>query len=160
MQITKHSVATITYTLTDDDGAVIDASEESEPMAYVHGTGSLVPGLESALEGKRRGDAFKIRILPEDAYGERDATMVHDVPRSDLPAESDIQVGMQFQARNEAEAFVVTVTDIVGDKVRLDANHPLAGIPLNFDVKVVDVRSATSEEIQHGHVHGPDDHHH
>lgn len=154
MQITKHSVASIEYTLTDDGGQVIDTSEGRGPLEYLHGAGNLIPGLESQLEGKSAGDEFQSRIEPADAYGERDDRMVQDVPRSQLPAEVDVTVGMQFQAQGPAGVQVVTVVGVEGDTVKMDGNHPLAGVTLNFDVKVVEVREATAEEVEHGHVHG------
>ena len=159
MQITKHTVAFIEYELTSDEGEVIDTSAGREPLGYVHGLGSIVPGLERELDGKAKGDSFQVRIEPEHAYGERDERLVHEVPRSELPP-SDLQVGMQLQAQNEQGTFVLTVTKIEGERVLLDANHPLAGIPLNFDVTVVDVREATEEEVEHGHPHGPGGHEH
>ncbi len=160
MQITKHSVASIEYTLTDDGGQVIDTSEGRGPLVYLHGAGNLIPGLESQLEGKAVGDEFQSRIEPADAYGERDDRMVQDVPRAQLPAEVDVTVGMQFQAQGPAGVQVVTVVGVEGDTVKMDGNHPLAGVTLNFDVKVVEVREATAEEVEHGHVHGAGGHQH
>ena len=154
MQITEKLVASIEYTLTDDGGQVIDSSEGREPLTYLHGAGNLIPGLESQLEGKGAGDTFKTRIEPADGYGDRNDAMIQSVPRGELPAEVEIQVGMQFQAQSEAGMQVVTVVAIEGDDVKMDGNHPLAGVALNFDVKIVEVREATAEEIEHGHVHG------
>jgi FKBP-type peptidyl-prolyl cis-trans isomerase SlyD len=160
MQITKHTVATIEYELTDDEGEVIDSSEGSGPLAYVHGLDTIIPGLEAELEGKTSGDAFRVRVPPEKGYGERMDEMVQSVSRTQMPAGVDIQVGMQFQAQAEDAVHVVTVVEVDAENVTLDANHPLAGMPLNFDVKVVEVRDATEEEIEHGHVHGPGGHEH
>ena len=159
MQVTKHTVAFIEYQLTSDEGDVLDTSAGRDPLGYVHGLGTIVPGLERELEGKEKGDSFQVRIEPEHAYGPRDERMVHEVQRSELPP-GDLQVGMQLQARNDQGTLLLTVTKIDGERVVLDANHPLAGIPLNFDVKVVDVREATEEEIQHRHPHGPGGHAH
>ena len=156
MQITKHNVASIEYTLTDDGGTVIDTSEGRGPLTYLHGAGNLIPGLEADLEGKSAGDAFKSRIEPANGYGERNDAMIQDVPRSQLPPEVDVQVGMQFQAQGPGGVQVVTVVGVEGDTVKMDGNHPLAGVTLNFDVTVVEVREATAEEIEHGHPHGPD----
>ena len=158
MQIAHHTVASFTYRLTDDSGALIDGSEE--PLAYIHGTHSIIPGLEQALEGKRSGDALQVRLPPELAYGERDEDLVQAVPRDSLPAEAQIEVGVQFHAENEAGQHILTVVGVDGDSVRLDANHPLAGKTLHFAVKVVEVRDATAEELEHGHVHSPGGHHH
>jgi FKBP-type peptidyl-prolyl cis-trans isomerase SlyD len=160
MQITKHTVALIEYELTDDSGEVLDSSKGSEPLGYVHGVGSLIPGLESELEGKTGGDGFKVRIAPENAYGERNTEMVQAVPRSEMPADVDITVGMQFQAQTPSGNHVVTVVEIADETVTLDATHPLAGVSLNFDVTVVEVREASEEEVEHGHPHGPGGHEH
>ena len=156
MQISQNTVVRITYTLSDDAGEVIDSSDGGDPLAYVHGTGSLIPGLEKKLEGKLGGDALEVRVPPEDAYGPRDEDLIHEVSRSDLPDDAEIEVGTHFQAETDDGLHLLTVVGIDGDKVALDANHPLAGVALNFKVAVVDVRSATAEEIEHGHVHGPD----
>ena len=160
MQINNNTVASIDYELTDDSGEVIDTSKGQAPLAYLHGAGNLIPGLEAELAGKSSGDAFKVRIDPKDAYGERDEEMVQDVPRSQFPAEVKIEPGMQFQSQSPQGAQVVTVVAVAEDAVKLDGNHPLAGLHLNFDVRVVEVRAATAEEIQHGHVHGAGGHHH
>jgi FKBP-type peptidyl-prolyl cis-trans isomerase SlyD len=159
MQVTKHTVAFIEYKLTSDEGDVLDTSAGRDPLGYVHGLGTIVPGLERELEGKEKGDTFQVRVEPEHAYGHRDERMVQEVPRSQLP-HGDLQVGMQLQAQSEQGSLILTVTKIEGERVLLDANHPLAGIPLNFDVTVVDVREATQEEIEHGHPHGPGGHEH
>jgi FKBP-type peptidyl-prolyl cis-trans isomerase SlyD len=160
MQITKNAVALIHYTLKDDAGEVIDKSQEGTPMPYIHGHGNLIPGLESELEGKELGDKLNVRIEPKDAYGDRNEEMVQDVPRAQLPQDVDIQPGMQFQAQNEGGMHVVTVVGVEEDQVRLDGNHPLAGVTLNFDVEIAEVRQASSEELEHGHVHGPGGHQH
>ncbi len=160
MKITKNVVASISYELTDDAGTVLDSSKGQAPLAYLHGNQNLIPGLENELEGKGSGDAFKVRIEPENAYGVRDDEMVQDVAREQFPSDVDIQPGMQFQAQTPAGMQVVTVVGVKDETVTLDGNHPLAGVALNFDVEVVEVREATSEELEHGHVHGPGGHHH
>jgi FKBP-type peptidyl-prolyl cis-trans isomerase SlyD len=160
MQITKNAVASIEYQLSDDAGEVIDSSAGGAPLAYLHGNGNLIPGLETELEGKASGDSFKVRIAPENAYGVRHEALIQDVPRSQFPEGADIQPGMQFQAGTEAGMQVVTVVGVEGDQVKLDGNHPLAGVHLNFEVTVVEVREATAEELEHGHVHGPGGHQH
>jgi len=146
--------------LTDPAGKVIDSSKGRGPLAYIHGGGGLIPGLESALAGKVKGDALQVDVAPEQAYGHRDATLVEAVPRDRFPKEMAITVGMQFQAHTPQGHRVVTVVGVETDTVKVDANHPLAGVPLHFDVTIVDVREATTEEISHGHVHGPGGHHH
>jgi FKBP-type peptidyl-prolyl cis-trans isomerase SlyD len=158
MNIAKDKVVSIDYTLTDDAGKVLDSSNGREPLAYLHGAGNIIPGLESALEGKGQGDQLNVSIKPADGYGERDDRMVQAVPRSSFGGVQTIEPGMQFQANTPAGPRVITVVGVQGDQVTVDANHPLAGQTLNFDVKVVDVRDATSTELQHGHVHGPGGH--
>ena len=160
MKITLNTVASIEYTLTDDAGEVLDSSTGREPLTYVHGVGGLIPGLESELEGKIAGDALKVRIAPADGYGERDEALVARVPRSNMPGGTPLEIGAQFQARGPEGSQVVTLVKFDDEAVWLDANHPLAGVHLNFEVKVVTVRKATREELDHGHVHGPGGHHH
>jgi FKBP-type peptidyl-prolyl cis-trans isomerase SlyD len=159
MQIQDQKVVSIDYTLTGSDGQVIDSSQGRGPLAYLHGAGNIIPGLEKALTGKSAGDAVNAKIPPGEAYGEKDPQLVQAVPRDRFPAQ-DIKVGMQFQAQGGGQSRVVTVVNVDPENVTIDANHPLAGQTLNFDVKVVDVRDATQEELAHGHVHGPDGHHH
>ncbi|MEM7307603.1 MAG: peptidylprolyl isomerase [Planctomycetota bacterium] len=154
MQIAKHTVASIDYTLSDDAGNVIDSSKDRGPLTYVHGVGGLIPGLEKELDGKATGDSLKVRVEPAEGYGERNDAMVQDVPRAQLPEGVDVQVGMQLQAQTPNGPHIVTVVGVTEDAVKLDGNHPLAGVALNFDVKIVEVRAATAEEIEHGHVHG------
>jgi FKBP-type peptidyl-prolyl cis-trans isomerase SlyD len=161
MQIAKHKVATIEYTLTNSDGDVLDSSENREPLAYIQGIGNLISGLEEALEGKTNGDNLQVTIPPEKAYGHYDDDLVQVVNRSVFQGVSQLEVGMQFHAESEqGNTKVIWIADIDGDDVTIDANHPLAGETLNFDVKIVAVREATQEELDHGHVHGPGGHHH
>ena len=160
MQIAKNKVIFIDYTLTDAQGTELDSSQGRGPFAYIHGIGNIIPGLESALEGKSKGDQVNAVIPPENAYGTRDETLVQQLPRSQFDTDQDIQVGMQFQAMSEAGPRVVTVVSVEADNVTIDANHPLAGVTLHFDVTIKDIREATGEELDHGHAHGPDDHHH
>jgi FKBP-type peptidyl-prolyl cis-trans isomerase SlyD len=162
MKIAKDTVVTIEYTLTDDDGDVIDSSVGQDPLAYVHGVGALVPGLEAALEGKSSGEVIKVAVPPGEGYGEHDPSLVHVAERGQFPGVANIEVGMRFRAGSEDESEVVTVVAVEGDDVTLDANHPLAGMTLNFAVKILAVRQATANEIAHGHPHGSDgnDHHH
>ena len=160
MAITKDKVVSIDYTLTGENGQVLDSSKGKEPLAYLHGANNIIPGLESALEGKAAGDQLNVSIPPERAYGTRDERMVQAVPRTAFQGVADIQPGMQFQAQTQQGARLITVVGVEGDQVTIDANHPLAGATLNFDVKVVDVRDATEQEKSHGHVHGPGGHQH
>ncbi len=160
MQIAKHRVVSIDYTLTDDDDKIVDTSKGSEPLTYIHGTGNLIPGLEKALAGKSPGDALEVTIPPEEGYGAHDESLLEVLPRTKFTAEQEVQVGMQFYAEGGSEVQVITVVGVEGDSVTIDGNHPLAGKTLNFAVKIVDVRDATPEEVIHGHVHGPDGHDH
>jgi FKBP-type peptidyl-prolyl cis-trans isomerase SlyD len=159
--IAKGKVATIDYTLTNDAGQVLDSSQGREPLTYLHG-GGLIPGMERALEGRSAGEHFQVTIPPEQGYGEKDPNMVQPVPRSNFAGVPHIEKGMQFQARSPDGhgARVVTVVDVSPDTVTVDANHPLAGETLHFDVSVKEVREASPEELSHGHAHGPGGHHH
>ena len=160
MEIAADRVVLIHYTLKDDAGAVIDTSAGAEPLAYIQGHGNLVAGLEKALEGKQDGDAVAVSVAPADGYGKHDAALIQRVPKRAIQGSGEIKKGMQFQARTEDGMRMFTVTAVVGDMVTLDGNHPLADKTLHFDVQVVNVREATTEELEHGHVHGPGDHHH
>lgn len=160
MQIADNMVVTIDYTLKDDNGTVLDSSTEGN-FAYLHGANNIIPGLENALTGKSAGDEVEVSVSPAEGYGERNDSMIQAVPREMFDSEQEIEVGMQFHAQSpEGEMIVVTVTDVDGDNITVDGNHPLAGVNLNFGVKVVDVREASQEEMDHGHVHGPGGHHH
>ena len=149
------------YTLTDDEGTVIDSSSGGAPMAYLHGHNNIVPGLESQMEGKAAGDKFDAEVAPGDAYGDLRGPGPTPVPKSEFPSDVDLQVGMAFHAQgNDGNPMVLFITDIQGDQVFVDMNHPLAGKTLHFAVEVVEVRAATDDEKTHGHAHGPGGHHH
>jgi FKBP-type peptidyl-prolyl cis-trans isomerase SlyD len=160
MSIKPDSVVTFHYTLRDDAGQVIDSSDGAEPLAYLHGHGNLVPGLERELTGKSAGDKLNVRLAPADGYGEYDAALVQRIPRRQLRGISKVQVGMKLHAQTADGPREVTVTQLVGDTVTIDANHPLAGKSLHFDIDITEVRDATAEELAHGHVHGAHGHHH
>lgn len=160
MQIAANKVVQIHYTLTDNDGEVLDSSKGKGPLAYIHGMGNLISGLETALAGRTVGDKFQVTIAPEDAYGLRDDDLVQSVPRDAFQGVDEIHPGMQFQAQSPEGMQMFTVIEVVEDEVLLDGNHPMAGVTLNFDVEVADIRDATAEELDHGHVHGPGGHHH
>ena len=156
MEISKHKVASIHYTLKNAKGEIIDSSIGKEPLTYLHGAGNLIPGMEDGLEGKIIGNSFQLLIEPEKGYGVKQEQLIQKVPRSNFPSQG-IEVGMQFQTDKGA---VVTVTHIGLDAITVDGNHPLAGEPLHFAVEVMSVRNATKEEVEHGHVHGAGGHHH
>jgi FKBP-type peptidyl-prolyl cis-trans isomerase SlyD len=160
MQIANQRVALFHYTLTDDKGEVIDSSAGGEPLAYLHGGGNIVPGLEQALEGKVAGDKLKVKVSPEQGYGLRDEALVQQVPRRAFQGVADVQPGMQFHANGPQGPVTVTVMRVAGDMITIDGNHALAGENLNFDVEITEVREATEDELAHGHVHGAGGHHH
>jgi FKBP-type peptidyl-prolyl cis-trans isomerase SlyD len=158
VSITQDQVVTLHYTLRDDAGEIIDSSADGEPLAYLHGHGNLVPGLERELSGKRAGDTLQVAVSAADGYGEYDQALVQRVPRRALKGLANLRVGMRLEAQT-GHARAVIVTQIMGDMVTLDGNHPLAGKNLHFQVEVAGVRAATDEELSHGHVHGPGGHH-
>ena len=160
MIITQDQVVSIHYTLKDEAGGIIDRSAEGEPLTYLHGHGNLIPGLERELTGKSTGDRLEVRIAPADGYGEYDRRLVQRVPRRSLKGIATVQVGMQLHTQTPQGPRAVTVTQLSGDMVTLDGNHPLAGKTLHFQVEVAAVRAATAEELSHGHVHGPGGDHH
>jgi FKBP-type peptidyl-prolyl cis-trans isomerase SlyD len=161
MLIAQDKVVLIHYTLTNDRGEVLDSSSGGEPLAYLHGQGNIIPGLEKALAGKQAGDKLDVKVAPAEGYGERDDQLVQQVPRRAFSGAQDVKPGMQFHAQTSGgHARVVTVTRVAGDMVTVDGNHPLAGEHLNFAVEVTEVRDPTAEELSHGHVHGPGGHHH
>jgi FKBP-type peptidyl-prolyl cis-trans isomerase SlyD len=160
VEIAADTVVLIHYTLKGDDGTVLDSSAGGEPLAYIQGHGNLVPGLEKALEGKQDGNKLAVTLSPDEGYGKRSDELVQRVPKRSLQGAGDIRKGMQFRAQTGEGLRVFTVTAVVGDMVTLDGNHPLADHTLHFDVEVIGVRSATAEELEHGHVHGAGGHHH
>lgn len=160
MNISNNCVASFHYTLTDSTGKVLDSSEGQEPLSYLHGAGNIIPGLENALVGKAVGDKLNVSVAAAEAYGERDDAMVQQLDSSMFSGIEQIEVGMEFHAETEHGLQVVTVTGVEGNQVTIDGNHPLAGVDLNFDVEVTDVREATEDEIAHGHAHGAGGHHH
>jgi FKBP-type peptidyl-prolyl cis-trans isomerase SlyD len=159
MQVADNMAVSIHYTLTNDDGEVLDTSIGDEALVYLHGGGNIISGLEKALHGKVAGDKFNVRIAPEDAYGELMEEMVQVISRDMFEGIDNIEVGMQFHADVSSGSGVVTVVNIEDDDITIDGNHPLAGLALTFDVEVIDVRAATEEEAAHGHIHGAGCHH-
>ena len=145
MNITKNSVVTMHYTLKNDEGTTLDSSIGKQPLVYIQGMGNLMPGLENALEGKIKGDKVNVRIEAKDAYGEKQEDYIQAVPRTEFENAADIEVGMQFQVSAGDQPMIVTVIEVKENEVILDGNHPLAGVPLNFDVQVMDLRAATDE---------------
>jgi FKBP-type peptidyl-prolyl cis-trans isomerase SlyD len=160
MQIANDTAVLIHYTVTSSTGEVLDSSDSDDPLAYIHGQGDIVPGLEQALTGKSAGDKVQVTVEPKLGYGEREESKVQQVPRSAFEDGAQIEAGMRFQTESDDGDVIVTVTQVSPDQVTIDANHPLAGQTLRFDVQVVSVRKCTAEELEHGHVHGDGAHHH
>lgn len=162
MTVTKNKVVRIHYTLKGSEGEVLDSSEGRDPLAYIQGVGNLIPGLEEKLEGKAAGDKVDAAIEPEKAYGERSEDNLHVVPLSSFESEGDekLEEGMQVRVQTNQGESIAGVSKIDGEDVTLDLNHPLAGETLHFNVDVVEVRDATEEELEHGHVHGEGGHQH
>jgi FKBP-type peptidyl-prolyl cis-trans isomerase SlyD len=156
MKITKDSVVTIDYRLHLGDGELVDESEPGEPLVYLHGYEETVPGLEKALEGKGAGDVLQVMVSPDEGYGEHDPEKIEEVPRSEFPDELELKVGSILTATDpDGDEMDFLVKEMRDDTVLVDFNHPLAGKTLHFDVTVREVRAATPEELEHGHVHGP-----
>lgn len=161
MSIAKNSAVFFNYTLTDSEGNTLDQSPEGQPLAYLHGHSNIIPGLEKQLEGKNAGDKLVAVVEPAEAYGEYQEAAVQEVPREQFQGVEDIQVGMQFQAQaDNGQAMMVAVTAVSDDIITIDANHPLAGKQLTFDVEITEVREGSEEEIAHGHIHGEGGVHH
>jgi len=161
-RIANDHAVTIHYTLTNNEGEILDTSADGEPLTYLHGAGNIVPGLEQGLAGKMQGDKLVVVVQPEHGYGERHPQLMQDIPRAAFAdAGMPLEVGMEFTAQGSGgEMRRVSIIAIHGDTVTVDGNHPLAGVVLNFDVSIENVRKASAEELDHGHVHGPGGHHH
>lgn len=154
MKIAENCVVSIHYTLTDEDGTVIDTSDGREPLNYLHGAGNIIPGLERELLDCEIGTQKKVVVQPSDGYGELDPNLIQTLPREAFSGVEEIEVGMEFHAQGpQGQVQVVIVKDVADEGVTIDANHALAGKVLNFDVSVESIREATQEEIDHGHVH-------
>lgn len=160
MQIADKTVVSIHYTLTNADGETLDSSVGQDPLVYLHGANNIIAGLEAALVGKAVGDSLQVSVEPSEGYGELREELVQEVDRSAFQGVDDIDVGMQFMAQTPWGEQPVTVVKVEGDNITLDGNHPLAGQVLNFDVEVMEIRAASAEEMDHGHVHGAGGHHH
>lgn len=159
--ISANHVVGIHYTLRDDNKEVLDSSEGQEPLLYLHGHSQIVPGLENALAGKKLGDKLSVSISPQDGYGEYDPKLTSVADRKQFPNQAQLEVGALFEFSNaQGHPVVVRVTALEGESVTVDANHPLAGQNLHFDVEIVSLRAATESELEHGHAHGGDGHHH
>lgn len=161
MIIEGKCVVSIHYTLTLEGGQIVDSSSGGPPLTYLHDTQSLIHGLERELTGKGVGDRFEIAVPPEDGYGPLDPELVQRVERSVLAEIEDLQPGMQLEARDpDGHTRFVIVQEVTETEAVLNANPPLAGQVLHFDVLVDAIREATEEELEHGHVHQEGDHSH
>lgn len=160
MEIADRCVASFHYTLTNTQGEVLDSSSGGDPMAYLHGQGNIISGLEKALTGKKAGDKLDVTVAPADAYGERRLELIQQVPMTAFQGVPEVKPGMAFTAQSNQGPMRVTVTAVNDDQVTVDGNHPLAGETLKFSVEIAEVREASAEELEHGHVHGPGGHQH
>ncbi|MCL4115209.1 UNVERIFIED_CONTAM: hypothetical protein GTU68_041582 [Idotea baltica] len=159
MQITSDKVVLMDYTLKTRTGDVIDTTEGQEPLSYLHGFGMIVPGLETALDGKSVGDNIQVTVEPKDAFGERNDKLRQEVDRKEFAELGDLQIGMQFMVPGDEDneddhEMVISIVDLSEETVTVDGNHALAGQTLNFDVTIREIRDATAEELEHGHPHG------
>jgi FKBP-type peptidyl-prolyl cis-trans isomerase SlyD len=159
MKIAMNTVVSIAYELRDSDGNLLDSA--TEPVSYLHGGyDGIFPKVEEELHGKDVGEALEMTLEPSDAFGDYDEELVQIEPASAFPTDK-LEVGMQFEGEDPSgDVVLYTVTDIADGKVVVDGNHPWAGERLHFKCTVKDVRPATKEEINHGHVHGAGGHHH
>ena len=153
-------VVSFHYTLRDPNGRVLDTSAGGEPITYLEGAGQIIEGLDEQLRLASQGEKARVTVPAKKAYGERDPAQMQKVKRGLLPVDGELKIGDQFQTGHDRHSPVVTIAAIEGDEVLLDANHPLAGVDLTFDVEIVTVRSATESELAHGHAHGPGGHEH
>lgn len=161
MKIEDNKVVTVDFELFDRDGQLIDSSQSNGPLVYLHGAEQLLQGLESALVGRAVGDELSVELTPEQAFGQREEALVDRVSRANFPGVEHIEAGMRFQTEMEdGTPVLVTVAEVDEQWVTVDGNHELAGMDLRFELKVADIRQATPEEAEHGHVHGEGGHSH
>ncbi len=152
--VKKDRVVCLDFTLSDENGELLDQSEPGAPLEYLHGAHDIIPGLEKALEGRHLGENIRVVIPPSEAYGEYEVSLVDEVSRDQFPGVDDIQPGMQFQTTmDDGAPMVINVTAVDEDVVVVDGNHPLAGVTLVFEVTIVSIRQASEDEVAHGHVH-------
>lgn len=156
MNISKNLVVSFDYTLKNGNNEILDSSSGSGPLSYLHGHENIISGLEKVLEGKTEDDAFTVTVPAAEAYGERDERLVANIPLENFEDPGMVEEGMQFQAETPDGNQIVTVTKVAGDTATIDANHPLAGMDLTFDVKIISIREASDEELEQGHPHYED----
>jgi len=160
MIIAKDKVVNFHYTLKNADGEEMESSRERDPMTYLHGANNIIVGLEKAMEGRKSGDTFEVTVEPEEAYGVRNEGNIQRVPLKRLKGLGKIMPGQILNLQTNEGPVQVTVVKVGRFNVDVDANHPLAGQKLTFDVEITDIREASAEETEHGHVHGPGGHQH
>jgi len=160
MTIVDDKVVLMDYTLTNEEGTILDTSDGREPLAYIQGHQNIIPGLEKQMSGKKIGDKFKAVVQPEEGYGKFNQALVQVVDKEMFKDVEVLELGMQFQAQLQDGPIIMTITKIDGDKVTVDGNHALADQVLTFDVEVKEIRDASAEELEHRHVHGAGGHHH
>lgn len=156
--VTRDAVVSMNYTLTDQAGNILDASQ-GEPLEYLQGHQNIIPGLEKQLEGLKPGERKKVTVSPEDGYGTHDPSLQFSLPLDQFGGDKP-QPGMMVQLQSPEGVLVATILSVTDEQATLDANHPLAGQVLNFDVEIISIRPASEEELTHGHPHGPGGHHH
>jgi len=161
MPIEANKVVTLNFTLTDDAGNVLDSTDQGGPFSYISGRGMVLPKLEEAVSVMMIGTKKQLKLEAADAYGNYNDQIVQVVGKENFPEDFVLEVGMEYMASNpEGVRMPFTITEVNGDEITIDFNHPFAGLNLNFDLELLDVRDATAEELAHGHVHGPGGHHH
>ena len=155
MTIKENKVVSFHYTLTNRQGEQLESSRDKQPMTYLHGANNIIPGLETAMAGKSAGEEFQVTIVAAEAYGERQEDKTHRIPAKHFKNLKQLKPGQLVSLQTQQGQMQVTVVKIGRFNVDVDANHPLAGQDLTFDVEVTEVRDASEEETTHGHVHGP-----
>ena len=159
--IANNMVVSFHYTLKNAGGEILDSSRDAQPLTYLHGYGQIVPGLENAMVGKAIGSAFNVVVAALEGYGEYRDELVISVKKSEVSLPNGVEVGSIVELHSsQGESFPARITEMTDEQVVLDANHPLAGEALHFDIEVTAIRAASEEEVEHGHVHGPGGHHH
>ncbi|MCA9403777.1 MAG: peptidylprolyl isomerase [Candidatus Omnitrophica bacterium] len=154
MKIENGKVAMIHYSLKNDAGDTIDSTVNDAPMGYLHGHSNLMPGLEKALDGRAQGEKFSMSLAPEEAFGPHDELKIKKVPKEHFDGLDDLKEGMHLQVNSPQGAQIATVQAVGEAEVTVDFNHPLAGQTLHFEIEVLEIREATAEELEHGHIHG------
>ena len=159
--IAPNMVVDMHYTLRDSESQVVDTSVGEEPLRYLQGGGQIVPGLESAMIGKKVGDRFTVQVEPRDGYGDYDPSMCQEIPKQNFPNQDELVVDAMFEASGpDGDTIMIRLTKISDETVTADGNHPLAGKTLYFEIEVMAIRPATKEELSHGHAHGGEGHVH